>query len=92
MQGGILRPTMGPLAPPKDQAVSAIQGGVAYWTDIECRLAPYFVCRAPPVGDGLSAGAAESGRAQEQLAIGRSERRHDALWLLAPAAPGAVGP
>jgi hypothetical protein len=31
-----------PSAPPLDQDVSAAQGGAAYVTDIERRLAPYF--------------------------------------------------
>ncbi|HEX9871529.1 MAG TPA: IS701 family transposase [Candidatus Tectomicrobia bacterium] len=33
---------MEPWAPPGDQDVSAVQGGAAYRTDIERRLAPYF--------------------------------------------------
>jgi SRSO17 transposase len=35
-------PTMEPGAPVADQDVSAVQGGAAYLTDIERRLAPYF--------------------------------------------------
>jgi SRSO17 transposase len=34
--------TMAPSAPVVDQDVSAVQGGAAYMTDIERRLAPYF--------------------------------------------------
>src|SRR5918992_1612783 len=46
---------------------------------------------AAAAGAGLSAGLAQSRRAQEQLAVGRDERRYDALRRSAPAAPGAVG-
>jgi hypothetical protein len=45
--GGIIMPTMERFAPPMDQDISAVQGGVAYLTDIERRLAPYFE-RAEP--------------------------------------------
>lgn len=34
--------TRAPSAPAVDQDVSAVQGGAAYMTDIERRLAPYF--------------------------------------------------
>jgi SRSO17 transposase len=47
MHGGILTPTMEPYTLFMDQDVSAVQGGVAYLSDIECRLAPYFA-RAEP--------------------------------------------
>jgi SRSO17 transposase len=42
-----MMPTMEPCAPLVDQDVSAVQGGAAYLTDIERRLAPYFE-RAEP--------------------------------------------
>jgi SRSO17 transposase len=41
-EGGIMIPTMDPGAPVVDQDVSAVQGGAAYLSDIERRLAPYF--------------------------------------------------
>src|SRR5918994_4729084 len=47
MQGGITMLTTEPAAPPLDQDVPAVQGGAAYLTDIERRLAPYFA-RAEP--------------------------------------------
>jgi SRSO17 transposase len=40
-------PTMEPWAPCMDQEAAAVQGGTAYLTDIERRLAPYFE-RAEP--------------------------------------------
>jgi SRSO17 transposase len=45
--GGIMMSTMEPSAPVVDQDVSAVQGGAAYLSDIERRLAPYFE-RAEP--------------------------------------------
>src|SRR6267142_1299855 len=45
--GGIMMSTMEPCAPVMDRDVSAVQGGAAYLTDIERRLAPYFA-RAEP--------------------------------------------
>jgi SRSO17 transposase len=42
-----MRSTMAPFAPVVDQDVSAVQGGAAYLSDIERRLAPYFE-RAEP--------------------------------------------
>jgi SRSO17 transposase len=47
MKGGIMRLTMELCAPAMDQDVSAVQGGAAYMTDMERRLAPYFE-RAEP--------------------------------------------
>ena len=75
--------TNDPAAPRLGQDVSAVLGGAAYLTDIERRWA---------TGHGVGAGPAQSGRTQEQLAAGRSERRHHALCLSASAASGAVGP
>jgi hypothetical protein len=40
MKGGIMMPTMALHAPAMDQDVSAVQGGAAYVTAIERRLAP----------------------------------------------------
>src|SRR5262245_48579717 len=45
--GGIMMSTMDPWAPVVDQDVSAVQGGAAYLSDSERRLAPYFE-RAEP--------------------------------------------
>jgi SRSO17 transposase len=45
--GGIMMSTMEPAAPVVAQDVSAVQGGAAYLSDIERRLAPYFE-RAEP--------------------------------------------
>jgi SRSO17 transposase len=45
--GGIMMSIMDPSAPVVDEDVSAIQGGAAYLTNIERRLAPYFE-RAEP--------------------------------------------
>ena len=42
MKGGIVMATMERSACPVDQDVTAVQGGAAYLTDIERRLAPYF--------------------------------------------------
>src|SRR5262244_1163094 len=47
MHGGITMPTMEPDTPLMDQDVAAVQGGVAYLSDVERRLAPYFE-RAEP--------------------------------------------
>jgi SRSO17 transposase len=47
MKGGIMMATMERAACPVDQDVPAVQGGAAYLTDIERRLAPYFE-RAEP--------------------------------------------
>jgi SRSO17 transposase len=47
MKGGIVMATMERSACPVDQDVTAVQGGAAYLTDIERRLAPYFE-RAEP--------------------------------------------
>jgi SRSO17 transposase len=47
LEGGIMILTQDPSTPPLDQDVSAVQGGAAYVTDIECRLAPEFE-RAEP--------------------------------------------
>src|SRR5262247_1392455 len=47
MHGGITMPTRDPYMLLMDQDISAVQGGVAYLSDIERRLAPYFE-RAEP--------------------------------------------
>jgi SRSO17 transposase len=47
MKGGIMMPTMEPSALALDQDVPVVQGGAAYLTDMERRLAPYFE-RAEP--------------------------------------------
>src|SRR5499426_3196465 len=47
MYGGITMPTRDPYMLLMDQDISAVQGGVAYLSDIERRLAPYFE-RAEP--------------------------------------------
>lgn len=47
LKGGIVMATMERSACPVDQDVTAVQGGAAYLTDIERRLAPYFE-RAEP--------------------------------------------
>jgi SRSO17 transposase len=41
-KGGIMMPTMEPTAPVVDQNVSALEGGAAYFMDVERRLSPYF--------------------------------------------------
>src|SRR5256886_11049237 len=40
--GGITMPTMEPAALLVDQDISVVHGGVAYLSEIERRLAPYF--------------------------------------------------
>lgn len=47
MDGGITMPMREPSAPLRDPALSTVHGGVAYLSDIERRLAPYFE-RAEP--------------------------------------------
>jgi SRSO17 transposase len=42
MHGGMTMPTREPSTLLMDQDISAVQGGVAYLSDIERRLAPYF--------------------------------------------------
>src|SRR3954452_7779743 len=45
--GGIMMVTREPCTLRVDQDISAVQGGAAYFTDVERRLAPYFE-RAEP--------------------------------------------
>ena len=42
IDGGITMPMRAPSVPCRDPALSAVHGGVAYWSDIERRLAPYL--------------------------------------------------
>ena len=106
--------TMERSACPVDQDVTAVQGGAAYLTDIERRLAPYFE-RAEPRQRALAylrgllspaerknswqlqapeplVHLVRARGAEEQLAVGGSERRRHARWVAASAASGAVGP
>ena len=48
MHGGITMPMMEPYTLLMDQDVSAVQGGVAYLSDIARRLAPYLAGSDPP--------------------------------------------
>jgi SRSO17 transposase len=41
-KGGIMMPTMEPRAPVVDQDVSTVEGGAAYFMDVERRVAPSF--------------------------------------------------
>jgi SRSO17 transposase len=47
LQGGSIMSKKAPFAPSVDQDIAAVQGGAAYLSDIERRLAPYFE-RAEP--------------------------------------------
>jgi SRSO17 transposase len=47
LKGGSIMSKMEPFTPSVDQDIAAVQGGAAYLTDIERRLAPYFE-RAEP--------------------------------------------
>ena len=47
MKGGLVMATRERSAGPVDQDVTAVQGGAAYLSDLERRLAPYFE-RAEP--------------------------------------------
>jgi hypothetical protein len=61
-----------------DEAARPVQGVKAYWADGERRLVAYCARAEPRVaGYGVSARPAEPHRAQEQLAVRRSERGYN---------------
>ena len=62
MKGGIVMATMERSACPVDQDVTAVQGGAAYLTDIERRLAPYFERAEPRQRAGMCATARDRRR------------------------------